>query len=264
VAVAIALAPGAGAQSGQPGLKPSPRDVVYDFVPVGQTSAKQTVTVTSTGSAALKVSKLTLGGPHPNDFRVVDDTCTGATVAPAATCTVGVVFAPTQEGTRVSHLRFDSNARCPEWITLAGSGVTQNTRQAPQCAPAPAATTTPGPTGGGGAGGGGAGGGSNTSAGEVLGDSESSRRRCPGRRRVRIHFHTPIHTRLVRAYAAVAGRKFTVRIVRRKAHWARGFYTSVINFKGLRRARYRVKVRGRLDNGERYRRDRIFKNCVRS
>lgn len=258
----VALLGGAansGAQAGTPNLTASPSDVVFDFVPVGDTSAAKTVTVTSTGSADLIVSKLTLTGNAINDFFVTSDGCTNVPVAPSATCTFGVVFRPTREGTRVAHLRIESNAVCHRFLTLAGSGNETETQVTPRSAPCTATGSpgaaptpvTPTPTS------------TTTPSGGAPGQSGYSSL-CPGRRRVTIHFHTRVHRRIVAGFVRVANRKFKIRRVKHKKNLSRGFYFARLNFRGLTAVNYRVKIRGTLDNGKRFRRNRIFKNCIQS
>src|SRR5690606_21899762 len=61
---------------------------------VGARGPAQTVSVTNTGDLPLLVDGVSLAGDAAADFAIADDTCSVAPVAPGATCTVGVRFAP--------------------------------------------------------------------------------------------------------------------------------------------------------------------------
>ena len=58
------------------------------------TSAPTVLTLTSTGTLPLAISTVTLGGTNPTQFTISATTCTNATLAPQATCTVSVEFTP--------------------------------------------------------------------------------------------------------------------------------------------------------------------------
>jgi hypothetical protein len=90
---------------------------------LGTTSAVRTVTVTNNGSANLTLSAVALAGANPGDFTTQADTCTGATLTPTQTCTVGALFAPAAAGSRAASVRFTDNASgSPHDVTLSGNG----------------------------------------------------------------------------------------------------------------------------------------------
>ena len=92
---------------------------------VGVVSQPQTVTLTNNGGVALMIQSLTASG----DFSVLSgaNTCPlGGTVglAPNASCTLQVVFAPTGVGTRNGLLTVQDNApSSPQSMQLVGTGV---------------------------------------------------------------------------------------------------------------------------------------------
>lgn len=88
----------------QPALLLSPTALSFMAQAVGTLSSTQTVTVTNTGSAALRVSQVMATG----DF-TTETTCTGVAVAPGATCLVQVSFQPTATGTRAGTLTVSGN-----------------------------------------------------------------------------------------------------------------------------------------------------------
>ncbi|MFS8499782.1 MAG: YCF48-related protein, partial [Micromonosporaceae bacterium] len=88
----------------------TPVTVRLDATVVGDVSPARTVTVRNTGNAPLTVGRLAVSGDHADDFRLGDDTCSGRTVAVAATCTVAVTLRPTAAGERTATLQVPSDA----------------------------------------------------------------------------------------------------------------------------------------------------------
>lgn len=92
---------------------------------VGTSSGPQTVTVTNTGTATLSISTVSTTGANPGDFILSANTCTGANLAPGATCTVNVSFTPTAANARSANLTFVDNAsNSPQNVALTGTGTT--------------------------------------------------------------------------------------------------------------------------------------------
>lgn len=101
-----------------------------DFGTVGlrKTSAPQAVTMTNSGSAPLVISSTSLGGADAGDFHVNSDGCGGATVAPGASCTAMVTFAPSATGARTAQIAFTDNASgSPHTAFLTGTGTDTGT-----------------------------------------------------------------------------------------------------------------------------------------
>jgi hypothetical protein len=83
---------------------------------VGTSSTAQTVILTDTGTTPLSVSSVSIIG----DFSQTNN-C--ATLAPAGTCAISVIFAPSAAGTRSGTLQIDdSDASKSQTVTLAGMG----------------------------------------------------------------------------------------------------------------------------------------------
>jgi hypothetical protein len=96
----------------------SPSSLTFPAQNVGTTSASQTVTATNTSGASFLVNSAAV---HSLDFTVVDDQCSGLTIANGASCAVSISFSPTTTGTRTAtyvftHNNVDSN------VPLTGSG----------------------------------------------------------------------------------------------------------------------------------------------
>ena len=253
----LSASPTPQAQSGSVPLTVNPYDVIFDNVTVGNTATKS-VKVTNPGSAGVAIAKIFKYGPAPSDFALVSDGCTGTTVAAAGTCTFSVVFSPAKKGTRVAHLRIDSNLGCPTFLTLAGSGPHQTSSRRAECTasasptPTPSASASPSPT--------------PAPGGGVRLRRHRVDRGLPGRTKVRINFHTGVRERLrlKTAKATVGGRTLGVKRNQKRLKRIRGYYYSVLQFKGLTAPRYKVKVRGKLTNGKSFARNRVFKNCISS
>lgn len=96
----------------------SPTSEVFKSEAVGSTSAAKAVKITNYGTA-----KLTIGTPATTgDFAVSSQTC-GPTLNSKASCTISVVFKPTQAGTRAGSLIInDSDSSSPQLVTLSGTG----------------------------------------------------------------------------------------------------------------------------------------------
>ncbi len=96
----------------------SPTSLSFGSQAVGYTSAAQTLTVTDTGTAALTITRVTASTGF-----IETDTCAGATLAPAATCTVQVSFAPTATGAQTGTLQVFGNVLGGySSATLTGTG----------------------------------------------------------------------------------------------------------------------------------------------
>ena len=81
-----------------------PASVTFPAQQAGTVSSPVPVTVTNSGTATLQVSSVLASG----DF-LESDTCTGTSIAPGATCTVNVRFAPTATGARNGLLTLYAN-----------------------------------------------------------------------------------------------------------------------------------------------------------
>ncbi len=110
---------GCGGGGGTPGATLSTTLLNFKKVPIGQTSAPKTVTLTNSGTATLNISSIATSG----DYHISNNTC-GATVAVGASCAVSVTLTPTQKGARNGNLTFTDDApTSPQIVTLKGTGV---------------------------------------------------------------------------------------------------------------------------------------------
>ena len=114
-------------------LFPSSQD--FGSITLGQSSTSRAITLTNTGDQALSVNSISLTGVNPGDFSAIP-TCTPPTLLqPNATCTISVVFTPTQTGARSASLVVSDNAPgSPQSVALSAVGL----------AAQPAVTLSPG------------------------------------------------------------------------------------------------------------------------
>lgn len=86
---------------------------------VGST-ADATMVVSNAGSVTTGAITVT---PPTGVFSVLTDTCQGAMLAPAATCSVMIRFAPTSLGLHSSPIRFDAPPDIPYQLSVYGNGI---------------------------------------------------------------------------------------------------------------------------------------------
>lgn len=92
-----------------------PATLTFGNTLLGSASAPQSVTLQNTGSAALDISAIAIGGTNATDFEIASagTTCptTGGSVAIGGQCTVAVQFAPQSPGaSKSATLNFTDNA----------------------------------------------------------------------------------------------------------------------------------------------------------
>jgi len=102
------------------GLNVSPAQLSFPVVAAGQSSLAQTVTLTNTGGSV--ANSLTLTPTTP--FGLVQNGC-GATLAAGASCTTGLIFAPSVNGNFIGTLTITSSSQAASAsVTLSGTGGT--------------------------------------------------------------------------------------------------------------------------------------------
>ncbi len=108
-----------------PCVSVAPNPIGFSATTVGRTDT-QTVTVSNPGGADLELpaDAITLSGADAARFGLSADTCSGATVAAAGSCTVTVSFSPTTTGEKTAELQIVSNAlSSPDTVPVTGTGV---------------------------------------------------------------------------------------------------------------------------------------------
>jgi 6-phosphogluconolactonase (cycloisomerase 2 family) len=101
-----------------PNVAFSPAAPLFPTITQGTSGQPQSLTVMSTGTAALHVSTVSLAGPNHSDFSLANN-CT-APVAPSTNCTISLVFNPIGPGQRTANLTItDDVAGSPQTIALS-------------------------------------------------------------------------------------------------------------------------------------------------
>jgi len=96
----------------------SPTSLTFPTQAFGVASSAQTITVTNTGGIGLVVTAITASG----DFSETDN-CQSGTEGAGASCTIQVVFTPTQVGSRTGQLTISGNVAGGEILVgLSGTG----------------------------------------------------------------------------------------------------------------------------------------------
>ena len=105
----------------------TPASLTFGAQAIGTTSAPQSVTVANTGDAPLFINSAAIRGANPLDFTVVDDGCSGLTLAPGTSCPMSITFSPTASGTRSAALSVTDNAAgSPQTVPITGSATGTN------------------------------------------------------------------------------------------------------------------------------------------
>ncbi len=130
-----------------PDPQPSPDVLVFHSQPLGTTSAAQTVTVTNAGAWTFKATP-GLTGSNASEFAVTSDSCSDVLVHVTETCSLQVVFSPTETGDREAILSLSSNTPGdPRQIHLIGTTPAGSTAPTPgggaASTPAGGAASTP-------------------------------------------------------------------------------------------------------------------------
>jgi hypothetical protein len=103
-----------------PAVTFSPAIPLFPTITQGTSSAAQTLTVISSGTAPLHVASVSLAGPNPLDFSLTNN-CT-APVSPAANCTILLGFNPIGPGQRTANLMIaDDVAGSPQTVSLSAT-----------------------------------------------------------------------------------------------------------------------------------------------
>lgn len=102
-----------------------PSAVDFGNAAVGSTHTR-VVTVSNTGDAAMTFGAATLSGGQAGSFgtagAVAQACVSGGSIAPGASCQIGVTFRPTADGARSATLSVSSSGQLPLLVALTGAG----------------------------------------------------------------------------------------------------------------------------------------------
>ncbi len=101
-------------------LTVSPLTLAFPQQEVGVASAAKNVTVTNSTSSSIQINTVTPSG----DYSVSSDGCSGSDLGASANCVIGVVFTPSQTGSRTGTLTIvDAASNSPQKVNLTGKGI---------------------------------------------------------------------------------------------------------------------------------------------
>jgi hypothetical protein len=104
-----------------PTVSLSPTSLSFGSQLAGTTSTAQTVTLTNSGTAALSITGISVGGTNGGDFGQTNN-CP-ASLAINASCTISATFTPTATGSRTASVQITDNAAgSPQSVGLSGTG----------------------------------------------------------------------------------------------------------------------------------------------
>ncbi len=104
----------------------SPSSLSFAAQALKMLSAYQSLEIANTGTAVLDLTGMTLTGPDPANFVLVNQNC-GSTIQPGADCFVSVGLKPSQRGVRTASLSVaDNAANSPQIVPLSGIGTTNS------------------------------------------------------------------------------------------------------------------------------------------
>lgn len=86
--------------AGEPTLLADPGGVDLERAVVGEVGGRVAVDIDNIGFAPTSISNIRLDGTHPDDFEVLEQSCTNRALNPDASCTIAVEFRPRGVGYR--------------------------------------------------------------------------------------------------------------------------------------------------------------------
>ncbi|HET7489363.1 MAG TPA: Ig-like domain repeat protein [Acidimicrobiales bacterium] len=101
-----------------------PSSLSFGSTVVDTTGAPRTATFTSRGTPGLTFGTAAITGGNAGDFKIVADSCSGATVPTDAACSISVTMTPSQVGSGTATLNVpDDTLRGTHAIALSGTGL---------------------------------------------------------------------------------------------------------------------------------------------
>lgn len=116
---------------GRPMLEADANPVGFGAATVGAAGEVKTIVLTNNGNIGGAFFIAVVAGGDSGSFQLLDESCTGAPIQPAGTCTAHIRFAPQGTGTKVARLALFGEGDGGTMVMLEGEGV------------APAATLAP-------------------------------------------------------------------------------------------------------------------------
>ncbi len=108
---------------GRPQLEPAANPVEVGTATVGGTPTTQTIVLTNNGNLAGGYYIAVIAGGDIGSFQIVSEDCTGEPIAPGASCSVEVRFAPQKAGVRTARLALFGESEGGTMVALRGEGL---------------------------------------------------------------------------------------------------------------------------------------------
>lgn len=105
-----------------PNISASPASNDFGSINVGSLSAPLIFTISNTGEGNLVIGSIYLTGTNLDQFVTQNNTCSGMTIAPSATCTIEVLFIPSFVGPLTANLIVPSNDPDTPTLNIGLSG----------------------------------------------------------------------------------------------------------------------------------------------
>lgn len=115
-------ATGTAAPVAKPALS-SAGPIAFVATQVGKTASVRSITLSNSGSAAMKIATLMFGGANASDFAVGGTCAVGASVSAAGSCTIDVSFTPAAAGARRADLVLVTDSGAQFSVPYTGSGI---------------------------------------------------------------------------------------------------------------------------------------------
>jgi hypothetical protein len=104
-----------------PAVAVSPASYDFGNVPVGSSSPVKSFTISNTGSANLVIGTVIFSGTNASEFAKQDDLCSGQTLTPSGTCTIGAKLTAATSGGKSANLYIPSNLPPAFTVPLSGT-----------------------------------------------------------------------------------------------------------------------------------------------
>ncbi len=105
----------------KPAIVVSPNPVDFGSVPIGTLGVMGAATILSVGTGPAQIGAIAISGQNAGDFLLSANPCTGTSLAPGASCALGLLFIGTATGIRTALLSVASDAG-PAEVVHAGRG----------------------------------------------------------------------------------------------------------------------------------------------
>jgi hypothetical protein len=107
-----------------PAVAITPGDLDFGDQVTKKASSPQRLTITNTGAQDLYINSVSITEGEKEDFTVVNDRCTGATIASKKSCIIDIKFTPSVTGVRKSSVVIlDNAADSPQTVPVRGNGI---------------------------------------------------------------------------------------------------------------------------------------------